>query len=176
MGSGETVPVALRLTKQAAVPVPPNAGEASLSINDETPGQLVVTDGDDGIARKVGGAAPYWTKLNVTYAQVQVDGVTKTVALITLPINAWVHALAWKAPADWAPGAGEWEAGTLELVLTLKDEDGVKVFLNEGVLGAISGGAWVPAALDGGAGQMPQRFSSSVTKNLVAVFTLQEPA
>lgn len=121
-------------------------------------------------------ATPIWKKLSVTFAQVQVDGVTKTVALIALPINAWVHALAWKAPADWAPAAGEWEAGTLELVLTLKDEDGVKVFLNEGVLGAISGGAWVPAALEGGAGQSPQRFSSSVTKNLVAIFEVRAPA
>ena len=120
-------------------------------------------------------AAPTWKKLNVAYTQVRIAGVTKTVVLITLPINAWVHALAWKAPADWAPGAGQWEAGSLELVLTLRDEDSVKTFLSEGILGTISGGAWVPAALEGGAGQVPQRFSTSVTKNLVAVFTLQTP-
>ncbi len=122
------------------------------------------------------GAAPCWVKLPIVYTQVQVDGVTKTVVLIALPINAWIHGLAWKAPADWAPAAGEWEAGSLELVLTLRDEDSVKTFLSEGVLGTIVGGAWVPAALEGGAGQVPQRFSTSVTKNLVAVFTLQEPA
>lgn len=172
---GEVVEIAVRLTKQAAVSLVPGSGEALLWLKTATPAELILAD-DDGIDRQVGGAAPYWKKLSLTFAQVQVDGVTKTVVLIALPINAWIHAFAWKAPADWAPGAGEWEAGSLELVLTLRDEDSVKTFLSEGVLGTISGGAWVPAALEGGAGQVPQRFSSSAIKNLVAVFEVRTPA
>lgn len=174
-GANEVVEIGLRLTKQAGMERKAGADESLLWFDDKTPSRMMLKGGDS-VSHQVGGAGPYWTKLSVTFAQVQVDGVTKTVALIALPINAWVHALAWKAPADWAPGAGEWEAGTLELVLTLKDEDGAKVFLNEGVLGTISGGAWVPAALEGGAGQVPQRFSSSVAKNLVALFEIRTPA
>ena len=126
------------------------------------------------------GAAPGWIKIDVDYTQVQVAATTKVVTLLTLPIKAWVHAVAWKAPADWVEG-GAWTVEGEKLNVKIADEDDATVFLAAGQLGHydpdfMGMGAWIPDAIEGDSiASLPKLYSASVTKKIEATFSITSP-
>ncbi len=121
------------------------------------------------------GAVPCWFKFLVNYTQVQVAATTKVVTLLTLPIKAWVHAVAWKAPADWNAGLAWSSEGEL-LRVSIRDEDSADTFLSNGQLGSVGFG-WTPSAIEGNAlpSSAPKMYSASATKDVEAFFELINP-
>ena len=63
-------------------------------------------------------AVPQWFKFVVKYTQL--SGISTDVTLATLPIKAWIHAVAWKVTTSFTQA--EWKDGQ-EMQVRLGDED-----------------------------------------------------
>ncbi len=120
-------------------------------------------------------AGPCWFRIPVDYTQVRVAATTKVVTLLTLPIKAWVHAVAWKAPADWTEGFA-WNEEGEKLNVKIADEDDATVFLAAGQIGHRSGEPfprWTPDAIEGDSiVNLPNLYSGSATKKIEATFSI----
>ena len=119
-------------------------------------------------------AVPQWFKFVVPYTDIQVAATTKTITLCTLPIKAWIHAVAWKTTVSFSQN-GDWNPGLdtdpITLLTSLGDEDVTAKWLNaKEVLSVASGGGETATNIEDAIGLTPYEPDFDNTHALKAQF------
>lgn len=111
-----------------------------------------------------------WFKFSVPYTDVQAAATAVEITLASLPIKAWIHAVAWNVSDGFTTG---WSAGNGgELEVLLGDEDDSDRWLVATELLVVSRGGYLSVFPEDYIGLTPWMPDSDNTHDLLATFQM----
>lgn len=115
-------------------------------------------------------AVPQWFKFTIDSTDVQVAATIKVITLVTLPIKAWIHAIAWETTIDWKADGWNFD-GVERLAIDIGDEDLATKWLDDGrLLYAAGEGSNISDPQDDYIGLTPYMPDSAAVHAIKVVF------